>query len=359
MGGGNGHHHKEKGDCMKLLGYRFGNVCQASGATGFWGEGYPVDRILRFIPGYSWRGAEFTAKTVTIHERAGKMPLKKNGATPKELLPRCIHIGWRKRAMLNAVGLSNLGLPFYLDRWSGIRGPFRISFMPVGETREKRVEECQLFAAYFSHYERLHPFRTAIALELNCSCPNLGREGGWTAGEIREYLHILSGAKMPIETKFGATFPPEQVVEVSASEHCAAVNGINTVPFGAFPEMIPWEKLYGRKGQPLESPLMRRPGIGLPGGFSGPWIKPVALSWVREVAARGCHKPIIGGGGILRPEDVDEFSRAGAEGVSLGATIKFFAPWNLARTIRRAHAVFAEKEHRAERPSAPVERAMV
>ena len=62
----------------------------------------------------------------------------------------------------------------------------------------------------------------------------------------------------------------------------------------------------------------RRPRIAnITGSLSGPAIKPIAVRMVWE-AAKAVHIPVIGMGGITRPEDAVEFMLAGATAVQVG-----------------------------------------
>lgn len=72
----------------------FGPVWGASGVRGFFGEGYWYQKLFtRFIPGYSFAGATFVAKTVTANPTIGNMPLADDGLSPKEKRPACIKVG--------------------------------------------------------------------------------------------------------------------------------------------------------------------------------------------------------------------------------------------------------------------------
>jgi dihydroorotate dehydrogenase len=354
---------------MLLHGHPFGNVCDASGWNNILPVGYPFHRWLSFVPGYSTKGLEFVTKTVTVDPRVGNMPLRNDGLTPREwFAPRCIYIDWRKKVILNAVGLSNCGVEFYLKTgvWQKLTEPFRLSLMLVRKTHEARREECREFVSIMRRSDNLPSFHAAIVLQLNDSCPNLGqardsRDDEAHVKELLEYLEILAELHLPIEVKFGATTPPAVAVEVSKSPHCSCVNGINTVPFGEltktekFPQGINWRELFGMNGEALESPLTYR--VGLAGGLSGPHIKPVALWWLREVGRLGCHKPMVGGGGITSADDIRKFNGL-VDGVSLGC-IGILAPWNLKTTIALAHEVFDGREKSARERKLPAERALV
>ncbi len=104
---------------MKKLirGIDFGSVVGASGLQGFFGEGYPHHKKFKWLPGFSFDGMGFVAKTVTIVPRKGNMPLESDGMTPKEAKPDCMRWNFSKGAFLNAVGLSNLGAEYYFNQY--------------------------------------------------------------------------------------------------------------------------------------------------------------------------------------------------------------------------------------------------
>ena len=73
------------------------------------------------------------------------------------------------------------------------------------------------------------------------------------------------------------------------------------------------------------------------GGYSGPAVKPVALSMVYRVF-EAVHIPIIGMGGISSAEDVIEMMLAGATAVEVGAAnlIDPFASKRIVEELPRA-----------------------
>jgi hypothetical protein len=58
---------------MILRGIDFGNALGGSGVQGFFGEGYRIHEMMPFPPDFM--GMTFVAKTATLHERKGNMPL--------------------------------------------------------------------------------------------------------------------------------------------------------------------------------------------------------------------------------------------------------------------------------------------
>jgi dihydroorotate dehydrogenase (NAD+) catalytic subunit len=77
----------------------------------------------------------------------------------------------------------------------------------------------------------------------------------------------------------------------------------------------------------------RRPALanGI-GGLSGPAVHPVAVKLVWETA-RAVPIPVVGMGGIARPEDAIEFLIAGATAVAVG-TANFSDPTSAVKIAR-------------------------
>ena len=88
-----------------LQGIDYGPVQAASGAQGWFGEGYWYHK---WVPGLNWKGCTFVSKTTTLHARKGNMEVDERGRA-KRLLPKCIVVKMRKGVVLNSVGLSGPG----------------------------------------------------------------------------------------------------------------------------------------------------------------------------------------------------------------------------------------------------------
>jgi dihydroorotate dehydrogenase (NAD+) catalytic subunit len=76
----------------------------------------------------------------------------------------------------------------------------------------------------------------------------------------------------------------------------------------------------------------RKPKLAnIPGGLTGPAIKPIAIKLVWE-AAKAVKIPIIGMGGIQSSDDAIEFLMAGATAVAVG-TANFYEPQTALQVI--------------------------
>ena len=317
---------------MKLRDIDFGPVLGASGVQGFFGEGYPYHKYLNFVPGFSFKGMAFVAKTTTLSQRKGNMPSKKDGITPRELYPKCIVVKFRKGIVLNSVGLSGPGAEYIFETglWQKRTEPFFISFMSVESSTEDRIMEIKEFVEMFLKY--LPGFRASVGLQINFSCPNAGLHPEDLINEVGKVLDIASQLNVPLMPKFNVTLSMDISCDVSEHKHCDAICISNTIPWGQLPEKIDWEGLFGSS----ISPLAEFGG----GGLSGKPLLPILCQWVREATDFGIKVPINSGGGILFPDDINLVYRAGAASVSLGSIV-MLRPWNMKKVITKAHQCFS------------------
>ena len=320
---------------MTLRGVYFGRVLNASGAQGFFGEGYPFHKKLeKYCPGFGFEGTTFVAKTTTLHQRDGNMPLKKDGITPAEFKPKCIVVRPFKGMSLNAVGLSGPGARFLLDdgRWQKRRNPFFVSFMSVGETTEEKLGQLKQFSALLSGYRC--SFQSGFGLELNFSCPNVKASYDDLVNEIGKSLVIAGRVGVPLVVKINALVPPKDALRIAGYDLCDALCVSNTIPWGQLPEQINWRRLFGSD----VSPLAHLGG----GGLSGKPLLSIVSRWIREARQVGLTKPIIGGGGVLSPDDAATMANAGADAISLGS-IAILRPHRMAKTIQAACDCFDQE----------------
>ena len=312
-----------------LRGIDFGSVIGASGVQNIFGEGYPYHRVLKlmFPLGFRFNRMGFTAKTVTLNKNPGNMPLCSDGVTPQEIRPKCIFVNLRKGIALNAVGLSNHGIRYYLEqgKWQSRGDNFTISLMAIGKTEAERLEEINKFVEIILGYIR--NFRGKICLQINFSCPNVGLHLVKIINEVKQALDIASEIGVPLVPKFNVLIHPDIVGEISRHKYCDAVCISNTIPWGMLPDKIDWKELFGTDESPLKS-------LG-GGGLSGAPLLPIVIDWL-ERARCIVNKPIIAGGGILSAQDVKTLSYLRPAAVSLG-TIAMVRPWRVQSAIRASH----------------------
>ncbi len=332
---------------MILRGIDFGHVLGASGVQGFIGNGseYPHHKIPFFRPDFT--DMTFVAKTVTLNarttENGANMDINFKNLSPKELFPKCIWINWTKKVILNAVGLTNIGIKEMLLReyWQKRTSPFFISFMSVAGTAEERLEEWREFCCILK--KALPEFNTSIGIQVNFSCPNAGIDTKKLPLEVKNQLKVgrkILGEKMVFMPKFSVTqIPIDVAVEISKDENCDAICVSNTIPFKDLPEDVRRES-FGNTS--YTSPL-RLHGITQDGGYSGPYLFPLVLEWVRKATYAGIKKPINAGGGIFNRKDVFDLRLAGASSVFLGG-IALLRPWDVQKIIKFSNQLFSEEK---------------
>ena len=201
--------------------------------------------------------------------------------------------------MINAVGLQNPGVEAVISH----------ELPKLKECFHKPVmANVSGFAIedYAYTCEKLDKEEQVGWLEVNISCPNV-HGGGMSFGTSPEAAAEVTKAVKAVTTKpVYIKLSPNVTDIVSIAKACeeAGADGISMI-----------NTLMG-----MRIDLNRRKPIiaNKSGGFSGPAIKPVALSMVYRVY-EAVKIPIIGMGGLSTAEDVLEMMLAGATAVEIGA----------------------------------------
>ncbi len=329
---------------LTLRGVRYESVIDAAGVRNFHKKGYQF-HLLFCLFGLRFYGSSFVTKTTTLLARPGNMPLKNDGATPKEWMPRCIIRNKRKKMVLNAVGLTGKGLEFYIQAgwWQKFTEPFQISVMSLQTTPEGRQAELEGIFSRLAAAKKYERFRADWGVQVNLSCPKGGLNPNDLIDEVVPMLEMAKKAlpqSVSLTLKFGPEVHPRSMIRIANHRRCDALCFCNTLPFGKQPlwaretPPVNWKELFGTD-DPKESQMARRfPGFA--GGLSGAPLKPFVLEWLRAVRALGIQKPIIAGGGLLSAEDAVLAFDAGADAVSFGS-IAMLAPTKVASAIKGAH----------------------
>ena len=226
--------------------------------------------------------AAFVSKTVTLEPRQGNPP------------PRLWELG---AGMINSIGLPNKGLEGFtrhdLPELAALPVPLIVNVMGSS------AEDVATLVRAFGEREEV------AALELNVSCPNVktGLLMGADAGETAALLDaVRPRAAKPLIVKLTPNCASPAAVAAAAEQHGAdAVSLINTLRGMAMDPHRPGEPWLG----------------GGTGGVSGPAVRAIALSQVREVRAR-VALPVIGMGGVQSGRHAVDLHRAGADFVAIG-----------------------------------------
>lgn len=318
---------------MHLRGIDFGHVLDASGARGWFGEGYAYHKLIPF--GLSFEGSTFVAKTTTLDARKGNAILRADGLTPRIAGQRCVTVNWRKGVALNAFGLSGPGFRALAGKgeWQKLRAPFFLSFMSIEETADASLREVETFVDLLR--AELPAFRAPVGLQVNFSCPNVQHLE--RVSVFLQHLDAYQSLGIPIVPKISVTLAADAARAIHDHPATDAICISNTIPWGELPDRVDWKQLFGE-----ESPLREFGG----GGLSGAPLLPIVADWLRDARSRGWHKPINAGGGVLGPSDADTLLDSGASSIFVGS-IAMLRGWRLARTIRHANRIFSAADAQA------------
>ena len=202
--------------------------------------------------------------------------------------------------MLNSIGLQNPGVDAVIEKyaatWAGWKTPVIVNV--AGES----------VADYVAVVRRLEGVPGVAGIELNISCPNVGRGGlqfaidAGAAGEVTAAVRRVTD--LPLLVKLSPNVADVRpIARAIADAGADALTAINTLSGIAV------------------APSRAKPLLGnIYGGLSGPAIKPVALRIVYEVS-QIVDIPVIAIGGVTELADVLDFFAVGAVAVQVGTAI--------------------------------------
>jgi dihydroorotate dehydrogenase (NAD+) catalytic subunit len=202
--------------------------------------------------------------------------------------------------MLNSIGLQNPGVDAVVEKyaktWLGWTTPVIVNV--AGES----------VADYVEVVRRLEGVPGIAGIELNISCPNVGRGGlqfaidAGAAGEVT--AAVRRATDLPLLVKLSPNVADVRPIARAIAEGGAdALTAVNTLSGIAV------------------APSRTKPLLGnVYGGLSGPAIKPVALRVVYEVA-QIVDIPVVAIGGITELADVLDYLAVGAVAVQVGTAI--------------------------------------
>jgi dihydroorotate dehydrogenase (NAD+) catalytic subunit len=206
--------------------------------------------------------------------------------------------------MLNSIGLANPGIDSFLaDKLPGLRERRCAVFVNVaGSTEEEYLEVVERIEAAAP----MAAGRTGVdGYEINVSCPNVRHGGlafGTDPGQIERLTRALRDrTKRPLVVKL-----TPNVADIAGIAKAAEAGGADAVSC-----------INTLVGMAIDVNKMR-PALAMgTGGLSGPAVRPVGVACCYK-AARAVKIPVIGLGGILRPDDALQYLLAGARAVQVG-----------------------------------------
>ncbi|MEX2184110.1 MAG: dihydroorotate dehydrogenase [Chloroflexota bacterium] len=230
--------------------------------------------------------------------------------------------------MLNSIGLQNPGVDAVVDKysatWAGWTVPVIVNV--AGESVGDYVEVAR----------RLEGVPGVAGIELNISCPNVGKGGlqfaidAGAAGEVTAAVRRVTD--LPLLVKLSPNVADiRPIARAIADAGADALTAINTLSGIAV------------------APGRSRPLLGnVYGGLSGPAVKPVALRVVYE-AAQAVRIPVVAIGGVTELADVLDFLAVGAVAVQVGTAI-FADPTLPVRLVDELAEHCAARGHTSFRP---------
>lgn len=249
-------------------------------ASGTFGYGQEYETLIDL----DRLGALYT-KAVTPAPRSGNPP------------PRIVET---PSGMLNTIGLANPGVAAFvaekLPELTRMRCPVIVNV--AGSTE----------ADYLQVIETIDSHPGVAGYELNLSCPNV-KCGGISFGTDPLQVERITARSRALTTKALIVKLTPNVTDITAIAKAAEAGGADAV--SCINTLI---------GMAIDIKA-RRPVLSMKtGGLSGPAIKPVGIACVYKVK-RAVAIPVIGLGGIMRPEDAIEYLLAGAAAIQVGTGI--------------------------------------
>jgi dihydroorotate dehydrogenase (NAD+) catalytic subunit len=203
------------------------------------------------------------------------------------------------QVVMNAIGLSNPGVR---EESEQIRKAIKEAGVPViASVFGKNAEE-------FCQAAKIMETSKPAMIELNISCPNVGREGRMFSADPAATEEIVRAVKKSVKLPVSAKLSPNvtDIAEIAIAAKKGGADAITAI--NCLSGM--WIDAYAKK------PYL----ANKQGGLSGPGIKPVALRCVWQIR-QAVDLPIIGGGGITTGTDAAEMLMAGATAVSIGSAV--------------------------------------
>jgi dihydroorotate dehydrogenase len=334
---------------MKLKNLNFnGFVFGQSGAQGVFNEKdeYPHEKFYRLIPGYSFDGITFVAKTITLNEKiypeSSNTELRE-GYKLKRMFPKSIWFSLKsilKGYLLNAMGIPNPGAVkmFSYGKWQERNDAFQISVALDSETMEGKIIEARQLCNIIKK-EMPFSFYHSYAIQINLSCPSAGHNQKQDPTETIAILSIFKEMlpEVPLIPKFNLLVEPETIVALKP--YCDAFCISNTLAFGKKGEEINWGELF-KDGK---SPLLKHFGGKFAGGLSGAPLFPLLIKWLEKMEAYNSSVKIIAGGGILCKKDIFKLSQFKiVRGIALGS-VKILRPWRMQSLINYGNKIFSQR----------------
>jgi len=202
--------------------------------------------------------------------------------------------------MLNSIGLQNPGIDAVLERYATLWATWKVPV--IVNVAGESIED------YVGVVRKLDLVPGVAGVELNISCPNVGKGGLQFAIDQDAAAAVTRAVRrateLPLIVKLSPNVADIRPIAAAIAEAGAdALSAVNTLSGMAL--------RADRTGPFLGNTY---------GGLSGPAIKPVALRIVYEVA-QVVEIPVVAIGGVTGLDDVLDYLAAGAVAVQVGTAI--------------------------------------
>lgn len=238
-------------------------------------------------------------KGTTLHHREGN-PYPRMAETPM--------------GMLNAVGLQNKGVHYFVDHIYPQIKDIRTNM--IVNVSGSQVEDYAETASIINELENIP------AIELNISCPNV-KQGGMAFGVTAHgAAEVVSAVRKVYKKTLIVKLSPNvtDITEIARAAEGAGADSVSLI------NTLLGMAIDAEKRRPVLSTVT--------GGMSGAAVKPIALRMVWQVA-KAVKIPVVGLGGIMNWKDAVEFLLAGATAIQIG-TVNFIDP---AITVKVAEGI--------------------
>lgn len=228
-------------------------------------------------------------KGTTLHHREGN-PYPRMAETPM--------------GMLNAVGLQNKGVHYFVDHIYPQIKDIRTNM--IVNVSGSQVEDYAETASIINELENIP------AIELNISCPNV-KQGGMAFGVTAHgAAEVVSAVRKVYKKTLIVKLSPNvtDITEIARAAEGAGADSVSLI------NTLLGMAIDAEKRRPVLSTVT--------GGMSGAAVKPIALRMVWQVA-KAVKIPVVGLGGIMNWKDAVEFLLAGATALQIG-TANFIDP---------------------------------
>lgn len=238
-------------------------------------------------------------KGTTLHHREGN-PYPRMAETPM--------------GMLNAVGLQNKGVHYFVDHIYPQIKDIRTNM--IVNVSGSQVEDYAETASIINELENIP------AIELNISCPNV-KQGGMAFGVTAHgAAEVVSAVRKVYKKTLIVKLSPNvtDITEIARAVEGAGADSVSLI------NTLLGMAIDAEKRRPILSTVT--------GGMSGAAVKPIALRMVWQVA-KAVNIPVVGLGGIMNWKDAVEFLLVGATAIQIG-TANFIDP---AITVKVAEGI--------------------